>query len=595
MPYNQNGPITEYWPYNPVFDLLNDAHSESNLSQKTALLESALNALPNKQHGIAKEIESTLTAIQNQDDHLTSEHLQSALSLSYHHQDNSLVNVALSQNPSSANVAESIEKNLINHALGSDANPDPETRIKASAADLRDGQKIASAMLEDPNIVGAVKVFADQIRQDPFQTIIKPSVARNMAASFTRDEIRDLNQFLQNNEEDTTQYSPQDSIKQTFNTIAKTIRSEDIDTLAKILDGDWSKLISELPQITHNFSQQNFTLSNLSSPKQHPLISYFTQPSRIVSAPTGTSSGLPHLPSGFKTSLPNISLPNLKNLFGATSGPGGPGISGFLSNAGKGVAGGLKSLFGGLGPSLNAGSLIPKISGFLGSLGSGAGATAAAGGLGAAAIAGYVGIAILVIFLVILIVNPQASSQLINSGHGTGEGGDFVGQFCIPGDPGCPSILCPNCTSPVTCGDITQCPGGSYSHSSLNALDYGMNSCPSSSLGVYYHLPFEARVTDVMDSISSNFGTGYGNYINIEFTDPVSGRSYYLKYAHLAFNSAKVVEGQILPANSPPTYIATADHTGYSTATHLHFELNALDGYPAPSISTLVGDPGICL
>jgi hypothetical protein len=204
----------------------------------------------------------------------------------------------------------------------------------------------------------------------------------------------------------------------------------------------------------------------------------------------------------------------------------------------------------------------------------------------------------LVIFLFILIPNGGPMDIARTNIPGAGGAGDesnsnYTALICTPDEPDCPASMCKGCSWPVKCGAVTQCPGGKFSHKNLNAIDFGMADCSSSQMGVY------TPVTGIVDSIvmaykdgsgGVNSTAGYGNKITIKFQDAKTGRWFLLLFGHLSNQNIngmtnKITVGQVVHAGQ---LIAYADHTGFSTAAHLHFELRALDGGKVPSITTLV-------
>lgn len=186
---------------------------------------------------------------------------------------------------------------------------------------------------------------------------------------------------------------------------------------------------------------------------------------------------------------------------------------------------------------------------------------------------------------------PKVSLMQTSSISGRGGGSGGLAFICKPDDPGCPKSLCSDCQSPVTCGIVTQCPGGNYSHSSTNAIDFGVGGCSAANLGVYSQ--FEGTVVVVVMDYLDGSGyegssEGYANHVDIQFTDPDTGRSFILRYAHLSQQSIVAVGDSV----SPGQLIGYADHTGNSSGPHLHYELLATDGGAVPSITTIVPNSG---
>lgn len=212
--------------------------------------------------------------------------------------------------------------------------------------------------------------------------------------------------------------------------------------------------------------------------------------------------------------------------------------------------------------------------------------------------AAIVGI-IIIVAVIFLISGAGVSPQkiaLLQTDSISGVGGNPGGGAtftCQPDDPGCPQSLCLDCAWPVTCGSVTQCPGGEYTHATSNAIDFGMNYCDPENMGVY------SQVAGTIIAVVMNYddGTGeagspegYGNYVEVAFTDSESGRSFLLLYGHLSNQNIVSVGDQVAPGQ----IIGYADHTGNSTAPHLHYELRATDGTLVPSITTIVPNSG-CL
>ncbi len=229
-------------------------------------------------------------------------------------------------------------------------------------------------------------------------------------------------------------------------------------------------------------------------------------------------------------------------------------------------------------------------------------ATAAAA-TGAGASAGWIVVVIVAIIAVLIgiqIFFPSATTQArtnlvpLQAGVATSpEDPNYIALICKPGEPDCPAAFCEDCEWPVKCGPVTQCPGGSYSHATSNAIDFGMNGCPAVQMGIYSQVSGVVRTVSMQYQDGSGYAgssEGYGNYIDITYTDPTTGREFILRYGHVSnqesnnFTPALRVGQNI----SPGQIIGYADHTGNSSAAHLHYELRAVDGGKAPSITTLV-------
>ncbi|MCJ7827734.1 M23 family metallopeptidase, partial [Patescibacteria group bacterium] len=111
-----------------------------------------------------------------------------------------------------------------------------------------------------------------------------------------------------------------------------------------------------------------------------------------------------------------------------------------------------------------------------------------------------------------------------------------------------------------TSGWITQGPGGSFSHTYLNAIDIANTSSP----------PVYATHDGVAVCINSDSSIGYGTYVRI--TSPTG---FITLYGHLVFHSCNSINGQMVTACDQ---IGIMDHTGFSTGTHLHYELRGNPG-----------------
>lgn len=323
-----------------------------------------------------------------------------------------------------------------------------------------------------------------------------------------------------------------------------------------------------------------------------------------VSAPSISTQ-----PSGGFLRFLRAPFEGLKSLFGSGA-TGGEGIAqgtGLFSRLGGGLGnfgGMLKNGFGGLGS-----QALQGLGGLAGRLGIGSAAGASTGAAGTAAaggavvtIGGWVAIIAVVIVIILLLylglssTSPQgiAMSHIVPVGGRGGVYDGYVAIICQPGSAGCPALSCPDCQWPVTCGSVTQCPGGGFSHRRLNAIDFGLASCGITQRGAYYTLPYPGTVTDYVMNYRDGYDNGgYGNYVDISFTDPDSGRVFILKFAHLSYQPGIINKGDNIPRSDGNNLIGYVDDTGFSTATHLHYELRAADGGGVPSIASLT--PGtIC-
>ena len=186
----------------------------------------------------------------------------------------------------------------------------------------------------------------------------------------------------------------------------------------------------------------------------------------------------------------------------------------------------------------------------------------------------------------------------VNAGTSLGpEDPNYKALICTPDDPECPDSFCKDCDKPVKCGPVTQCPGESYSHGTSNSIDFGMGGCPPTLMGVY------SQVSGIVSEVSMNYSDGsgregssdgYGNYIKITHTDPQTQREFVFIFGHLSNQNTsgftpKITVGQEI---SPTQIIGYADHTGNSSGPHLHYEIRAVDGGKAPSITTLIPGSG---
>lgn len=111
---------------------------------------------------------------------------------------------------------------------------------------------------------------------------------------------------------------------------------------------------------------------------------------------------------------------------------------------------------------------------------------------------------------------------------------------------------------PLASACVTQGPGGSYSHSGVEAIDFGRPASGGSLMGSSVHSTHSGRVEEVVYET-----TGYGHYVVVQ-----SDLGFSTLYAHLL--SINVTEGQVV---SRGTTLGTVDNTGNSNADHLHYEL----------------------
>lgn len=275
--------------------------------------------------------------------------------------------------------------------------------------------------------------------------------------------------------------------------------------------------------------------------------------------------------------------------------PGGPGGAGGAAARGfrfpliGGQTGG--TLLRGLGSKLaNFGSsLLRGGSGLLGKAGSwglstGLGLMGRLSMLSLSGVMATAGAAVLVavlsvLLLAILIDQPKLTAQITSIG--LGGGGDPY-QYCDPTtDPNCAAPFCNpaegSCDWPTQCGCFRQLaydPDPNRSHNKSNAIDIGVKDCPSNQRGVY--AMHDGVVTEFQDiyndgeprEADKKRDAGYGNYVKISATDPITGGTYHTIYAHLSRGLAvsldkEVQKGQLL---------GLANDTGWSTGPHLHFE-----------------------
>ena len=187
-----------------------------------------------------------------------------------------------------------------------------------------------------------------------------------------------------------------------------------------------------------------------------------------------------------------------------------------------------------------------------------------------------------------IVLNEQ--TPVVGAGGGMGYSTPII--LCTPDEPQCPTSLCPNCTGPMKCGVVTQCPKSNGSHRNANAIDIAFGGiCSIDKQGVYS--PVAGKVIEVVNNYrdgSGYFGNaaGYANLVRVRFQDPQTQRYFILIFAHLS-QQIYVTSGQDVSANE---LLAVADHTGNSSGPHLHFELKAEDGGPMPSIATLYPSSG---
>jgi murein DD-endopeptidase MepM/ murein hydrolase activator NlpD len=117
-----------------------------------------------------------------------------------------------------------------------------------------------------------------------------------------------------------------------------------------------------------------------------------------------------------------------------------------------------------------------------------------------------------------------------------------------------------------TSGGVWQLPGGSFSHSRLDAYDIG------NEIGTPVYAPFPGEVCDKgYDTAASG---GYGLHASLKFN--LGGGDLVLFFGHFVKSPKDLIEG--LDARgcktvNAGTLIGLMDDTGFSTASHLHYEL----------------------
>ena len=119
--------------------------------------------------------------------------------------------------------------------------------------------------------------------------------------------------------------------------------------------------------------------------------------------------------------------------------------------------------------------------------------------------------------------------------------------------------------------DITQCPGGDYSHDALDAYD----------ISVPQGQPVYSTHPGVVVATFNQSYTreGAGNYVKIKGTTP-EGEVYYTIYEHLL-----VINVSTGDQVGPRHLLGLADTTGNSDGPHLHYEYRGADNIAKASHS----------
>ena len=197
---------------------------------------------------------------------------------------------------------------------------------------------------------------------------------------------------------------------------------------------------------------------------------------------------------------------------------------------------------------------------------------------------------ILVGSLLVILVLSRAVQVDIDTPLAIGAvGGGILEEEGIPGVSSLPSYNGPlpppsaitGC--PVSGGQISQCPGGSFSHRGTDAYDIsGINNQS-------VRATHNGYVASYRQGLLPGTGAGFGNYVRLVGSTS-GGEAYYTTYAHLRNVSSRVVEAydalqacmSTPPCDNPPasalitagTVIGVVDHTGFSTGPHLHYQYN---------------------
>lgn len=119
-----------------------------------------------------------------------------------------------------------------------------------------------------------------------------------------------------------------------------------------------------------------------------------------------------------------------------------------------------------------------------------------------------------------------------------------------------------------TSGDVWQLPGGSFSHAHLDAFDI------SNEIGTPVYAPFPGSVCD--KGIDPAPSGGYGRYASVEFSLGSTG-PLVLFFGHFVKGPKDIMSGSFDARGCRPVnageVIGLMDDTGFSTASHLHYEL----------------------
>lgn len=128
-----------------------------------------------------------------------------------------------------------------------------------------------------------------------------------------------------------------------------------------------------------------------------------------------------------------------------------------------------------------------------------------------------------------------------------------------PNIPPTPGLICP-----VDNGRITQEPGGLFSHLRMDAFDI------AATFGSLVRATHNGTIVEKESSYAEgSFAlASYGNFVKIKGKDE-QGKEFFTVYGHLGKVTGKGVNS-VVSQGEP---IGTVDNTGFSTGTHLHYEL----------------------
>jgi hypothetical protein len=192
------------------------------------------------------------------------------------------------------------------------------------------------------------------------------------------------------------------------------------------------------------------------------------------------------------------------------------------------------------------------------------------------------------------------------SGHGkTG----VSGPCGIPYTHGIPAVSSPLPSScPVTGGSITQCPNGSYSHSGVQAFDFGIGqNAPinSTMTGYVFFMSNDSptgtagiggcanQVQVVSTSGSTIFSTIYGHMVQDSMPDGVVAA--YEAFQNCVATVPGCAQGSTEICNCDGALINVGDllggvdTTGNSTGDHLHYELRGDGDIQIPTDGSCAG------